>query len=480
MAAFAVNGTGINPFNSYSSVTNVTATSTTEFTLSWSGIPTSGDSSQTMLSLELRAADGTSTATFYCSSMTNSPNTIAYMSWVGTFPIGMYINGLASSGSLTFSYPSGLVGCRLSVDWSYNGSDSSIQSGGTYVNFISPTPGTCVAPSNVAVSASESTGGNVSLTFTEGAGNTLNTFQDYLVQYSDDSGSTWADLTTGTSSPISAAVPSTVGVSRTYRIRTRGSAGSSYYSSWAYSSNSVLRTFALSQPIASLVSSSGSHCELYIGLTSTITGGSGTITYEFYRSGDSTPLLSTTDSTMHYTVAESSLSTTNSFYIRATCTVNSITKTSSSDPVVFTYDPTFTDASGFGVTPQTGSSATLAWTPGSLSGGGTVSHQLSVSVDSGVTYTVLSSAAATPYAISQADLVALGATDGMEIRFTLVASGNGNTGVTQLVTFTYSESAAASIYVSYYDGSSFVDCYADRWDGTQWVRQEIEMLEQGE
>ena len=474
MASVLINGMAL-PIYAGTSI-SIASSSTTEFQLSWTGMPTSSTATYPLIYINVQGWD--ETYSFSSSSLTNSPSSNVRILFAGSDQIWgcAYLRTNSADGSVNVTIAAGLIGKKLKVSYF---TDSTTE---YYcdVTFYQNTPQACYPPSNVSVSATESVGGSVPLAFTEGAGNTLNTFSDYQVQYSDDSGSTWADLTTGTSSPISVAVPSTVGVSRTYRIRTRGSSGSSYYSSWAYSSNSVLRTFSVSQPNAGLVTYSGSHCELYVALSSSITGGTGTITYEFYRSGDSTPLLSTTDSTMHYTVAESSLSSTNSFYIKATCTINGITKATSSDPVVFTYDPTFTDASGLGVSPQTGSQATLTWTPGSLSGGGTVSHQLSVSVDSGVTYTVLSSAATTPYVVTQSDFETWGVNDGDEVRFTLVASGNGNTGVTQLVTFTYSESASGSIFVSYYDGSSFVDCYADRWDGTQWVRQELEMLEQGE
>lgn len=474
---FTVNGTAINVFGSYGDVVQVPVTGNT-FTLAWSGIPTSGGS-QTMLSMELIDKTTSTYVNMSCPEAHNSPDYQIYLSWVGSFAseYWMYLDGCSSDGSLTFTSASTLSDLKISLNWSYNGSDSRYNSGGGSVIFVNPTPTKCTAPSGVSVSASEVSGDTAQLRFTEGAGGTLNTFEDYQIQYSDGSSSTpagssasWSDLTTGTSSPVSVSVPSTVGIYRSYRIRTRGSVGASYYSDWAYSTNTVRKVFSVSKPVAALVSTSGSRCEMYVAISSEITGATGAITYEWRKSGESTVLLSTTDPAQHLVISEASLSTVNSFYVRATATINGVTKYTDSDPVTFYYDPTFTDASNLRISPEKGLSATLIWTPGSLSSGGTVTHQLAVSRDSGMTYVVLASNANTPYTVTQAALEAIGVQEGDSLLFRIVASGNGNTGIPLTVGFTYTQESTAQIYAHYYDGTDFVPCVLDMWDGTQWVR----------
>lgn len=91
--------------------------------------------------------------------------------------------------------------------------------------------------------------GNVTLSWSGASGGTNNAISSYEIQYSDSSNnSTWGSwtalttvTTTATSGSVSVAPPTTRGNYRRFQVRTRGSAGSGYYSGWKISTNSVRR-----------------------------------------------------------------------------------------------------------------------------------------------------------------------------------------------------------------------------------------------
>jgi len=91
--------------------------------------------------------------------------------------------------------------------------------------------------------------GNVTLSWSGASGGTNNAISSYEIQYSDSSNnSTWGSwtalstvTTTATSGSLSVAPPTTRGHYRRFQVRTRGSAGASYYSGWKISTNSVRR-----------------------------------------------------------------------------------------------------------------------------------------------------------------------------------------------------------------------------------------------
>lgn len=88
---------------------------------------------------------------------------------------------------------------------------------------------------------------SATLSWSEAAGGVNNGISSYQIQYSESSdNSTWGSWTalsvvetTETSGSLTVEPPSTRGYYRRFRVRTRGSAGSSYYSDWKISSNSV-------------------------------------------------------------------------------------------------------------------------------------------------------------------------------------------------------------------------------------------------
>lgn len=104
----------------------------------------------------------------------------------------------------------------------------------------------CTAPTACSVNQTIAEG-NVTLSWSGASGGTNNAISSYEIQYSDSSNnSTWGSwtalttvTTTATSGSVSVAPPPTRGNYRRFQVRTRGSAGSSYYSGWKISTNSV-------------------------------------------------------------------------------------------------------------------------------------------------------------------------------------------------------------------------------------------------
>ena len=109
----------------------------------------------------------------------------------------------------------------------------------------------CGAPTSCSVNKTLATS-NVTLSWSGASAGTGNAITGYEVQYRDSSdGSSWGSWTalktvasTSTSASLSVSPPSTVGYYRQFRVRTQGAAGSSYYSGWKTSSNTVRRDHA--------------------------------------------------------------------------------------------------------------------------------------------------------------------------------------------------------------------------------------------
>ncbi|HHV04766.1 MAG TPA: hypothetical protein GXX64_12830, partial [Bacteroidales bacterium] len=102
----------------------------------------------------------------------------------------------------------------------------------------------------------------VTLSWSGASGGINNTISSYEIQYSDSSDNftwgAWSSLTTvtttATSGSISTSPPSTRGHYRRFQVRTRGTAGASYYSGWKVSSNSVRRNTAPKAPTTAVAS----------------------------------------------------------------------------------------------------------------------------------------------------------------------------------------------------------------------------------
>lgn len=97
----------------------------------------------------------------------------------------------------------------------------------------------CGAPSNVELSAATSYGSNVTLFWKAGTAGTDNAITGYEVQRCESSNGSswgsWSTLTTTTATSLSVEPPATYGKYYRYRVRTRGTAGASYYSGWVTS-----------------------------------------------------------------------------------------------------------------------------------------------------------------------------------------------------------------------------------------------------
>lgn len=106
----------------------------------------------------------------------------------------------------------------------------------------------CGAPTSFSCSPTL-TDSTTTLSWSGATAGTNNAIARYEIQYRESSdGSTWGNWTalttvtsTATSGSKSVSASATYGNYRQFRIRTRGAAGSSYYSSWKVSSNAVRR-----------------------------------------------------------------------------------------------------------------------------------------------------------------------------------------------------------------------------------------------
>jgi hypothetical protein len=126
------------------------------------------------------------------------------------------------------------------------------------INWASRTTA-CSPPTSCSVSATLSES-NVTLSWSGASGGINNTISSYEIQYSESADNVtwgaWTALTTvtttATSGSLSVAPSSTRGNYRRFQVRTRGTAGASYYSGWKISSNSVRRNTVPSPPTTAM------------------------------------------------------------------------------------------------------------------------------------------------------------------------------------------------------------------------------------
>lgn len=106
----------------------------------------------------------------------------------------------------------------------------------------------CGAPTVCKLDKALSTGENVTLSWSGATAGTANAVTGYEVQRAESvdgvSWGAWAALTVTTSSALSVAPPATCGNYYRYRVRTRGAAGSAYYSAWKTCANTLRRDHA--------------------------------------------------------------------------------------------------------------------------------------------------------------------------------------------------------------------------------------------
>jgi len=119
----------------------------------------------------------------------------------------------------------------------------------------------CGAPTSCSVSPVLAEGG-VTLSWSGASSGISNTISSYEIQYSESTDNftwgAWMPLTTvSTTAPsgsVATSPPSTRGNYRRFQVRTRGTAGASYYSGWKVSTNSVRRNTAPKAPTTAVAS----------------------------------------------------------------------------------------------------------------------------------------------------------------------------------------------------------------------------------
>jgi len=119
----------------------------------------------------------------------------------------------------------------------------------------------CGAPNSCSVSPILAEGG-ITLSWSGASGGISNTISSYEIQYSESTDNfTWGAWTalatvtsTATSGSVATSPSSTRGNYRRFQVRTRGTAGASYYSGWKVSTNSVRRNTAPKAPTTAIAS----------------------------------------------------------------------------------------------------------------------------------------------------------------------------------------------------------------------------------
>ena len=244
---------------------------------------------------------------------------------------------VGATGSFTISNPSGasktvtLTYKKSGLNVSYNGgriTSLSVSAKITSNNTASATD--CGAPTSVTVSSSSADPGDkVTLRWSGAKAGTANSITGYDIQKREYDGESWGSWTsaspssvssTSTSSSASVTVSSVPGNLTQFRVRTKGSAGSSYYSGWSSASSSVTSNVDTAVPPTVSLNASWYFNTQYNQIRVTLTGGRGTqgnnmLGYELTANVDG-------DSSTSY-ISPNSISTTSS-NITQTVTVSSV------------------------------------------------------------------------------------------------------------------------------------------------------------
>ena len=212
-------------------------------------------------------------------------------------------------------------------------------------------PNNCTSPTVCTIEVTESSAATVNLTCSGAASGTSNRITGYRIERSEYNGSAWSDWVTykdvtvqnyATSFTEAVNTPSTIGNKFKFRVTTMGEAGSDYYSTPpTESSNTVTKVVTLSTPALQMASSKANACK-YTITASTVTGGSGVVSYTVYRNGTSIgdTIISGTPVTVSEATVRSWGTSVGSFTVIATVTINGYTATSEeSTPVSFTFRP---------------------------------------------------------------------------------------------------------------------------------------------
>ena len=244
---------------------------------------------------------------------------------------------VGATGSFTISNPSGasktvtLTYKKSGLNVSYNGSRiTSLSVSAKITSNNTASASDCSAPTSVTVSSSSADPGDkITLRWSGAKAGTANSITGYDIQKREYDGEAWGSWTsaspssvssTSTSSSASVTVSSVPGNLTQFRVRTKGSAGSSYYSGWSSASSSVTSNVDTAVPPTVSLNASWYFNTQYNQIRVTLTGGRGTqgnnmLGYELTANVDG-------DSSTSY-ISPNSISTTSSNTIQ-TVTVSSV------------------------------------------------------------------------------------------------------------------------------------------------------------
>lgn len=215
------------------------AYSTENITVAWSG-----------------ASGGTSVIIGYQIASRTSTNNSTWSSWTVITTLTLS----ATSGSYLDTAPSRTPGTYTQYGvWTIDALN--VYSAETISGSIKCNITACGAPTALSLNNTIAEG-SLTLSWSGASGGAGNPIVSYEIQYSESSDNTswgsWYALTTSTSTSssgtLAVAPPSTRGYYRRFQIRTRGTAGSAYYSSWKISSNTVRKNILSLPPTVFTVS----------------------------------------------------------------------------------------------------------------------------------------------------------------------------------------------------------------------------------
>ena len=242
-----------------------------------------------------------------------------------------------ATGSFTISNP---TGASKTVTLKYTKSGLGVSYSGGTINSLSvsasitstntASASDCSAPTSVSVSKTAGDpGSKVTLNWSGAKAGTANSITGYDIQKREYDGEAWGSWTsaspssvssTSTSSSASVTISSVPGNLTQFRVRTKGSAGSNYYSGWSSASSNVTSNVDTAIPPTVTLDRSWYFNSQYNQIKVTLTGGRGTqgndmVGYELTANVDG-------DSNMSY-ISPNSISTTSS-NITQTVTVSNV------------------------------------------------------------------------------------------------------------------------------------------------------------
>lgn len=228
MATFLVNGVEMQTTSGASTVES----SSKSFTLSWSGLSMLEQWGEEYFDYSMDNAVLTDEGERFYTSTRWGDNYVYDMSQYGVDVT--YILLTSSSGSKTITSDTDLSGKIFHLF--YKDANNSVRED-RYITFKTVT--NCTPPSNLKLSASQTTG-SATLSWSAGGDGTNNPVTGYVITYQDSAnGSTWGEVNylkevSGTNTTVDA--PSTAGYYRRFGIQTKGSAGDDYLSTVVWSS----------------------------------------------------------------------------------------------------------------------------------------------------------------------------------------------------------------------------------------------------